>query len=617
MATLAQLIRLTHGTASLPPVVVLGDLTLSSLVVGADLEEGAFVADIIGKTPGSVISIADDDDQFVLSPGQTHLLKGPTPSSPGPLALGLLETDPRADNSPKLNEFDLVIEAGSGTVSLRMGSLSRAGVGSGVYVGGETITDGNSLGHFELLTGILCVTTAGDTANLSGGPYVLTLDSGSIVTVTVDANTWSVSTQAEWDAIIVQSAATLSGKTIAVRPLSSGGHYVSGVNGTAARLRRGAYGGLTIRADDGNNRPIFDKFYLRGTRGVTFRGIDTVPDSAIKFRIVGEAANNAGDIIINRCVVRGQPLDPNGDFSAAGSYPNPDLITTGGSTGYIGTLEITDNEILWCARGININSRSGTHVITSGNRIRFFYDDGINTAYDQADVPWYCEDNVISEPIGLSSDADGPHVDAIRGIGSIVSGSDWHVYINRNRIFHGDSRGAMQGILLSDFKTVNGGGENYFIAQVVGNFYANNHNVCLQIENAKSCEVLGNTVVSNGLDGAATVTIKVGSGSTHATFAGEQRISNNVSEGYSIGGPATTASNITLGRGGAVIPYATAFDGPTWDPMDLDDVMAFFSRKAGGPADLGEGQLGAGAIGSGVVTWATTVPGSDGVNVIS
>ena len=83
-----------------------------------------------------------------------------------------------------------------------------------------------------------------------------------------------------------------------------------------------------------------------------------------------------------------------------------------------------------------------------------------------------------------------------------------------------------------------------------------------------------------------------------------------------LGGSPTLTDNQTLAE--TEVAYAAMFDGSVdWDVETLAELMATFSRKTGGPADLAGGPPDAGAIGSAAVTWATTVPGSDGANLVS
>lgn len=480
------------------------------------------------------------------------------------------------------------------------------------------ITGGDGSGHWQVAVvgGELHLrpSVAGDSADLNLGPYALTIDYGgaatAVITVNIDANAWDVYSQTDWDTVIAKSAATLSGKKIYLRP---GVSLNSGVNGSAPKLRRADYGGLLIQARDFTRRPVFDKFVLRGTRNVTLDGLDTAPSNDTKFSLIAESANHLVGMTIKRCRARGQEFDPHQDFSST-PYPNNDMISTNGTASWVENLTIIDNEVTWAASAINVRCGVG-QLITSGNRVKYFYDDGIAAAYPGADVPWFCEQNVVSHPIGKGSDVAGPHVDHIRGIANNSATTDWEVHVNANRLWHGHARGDHQGILLSDFKASGVDSGHFYYGELIGNVFVGDSTQGISVENAKAIFFANNTCVTNDLTPVTTTGVKIGSGSTNSTTSGTHVVQRNVSDAFVIGGSPSLADNITLGQAGATIPYATAFDGSDWNADDLAGLMATFSRKAAGPADLG-GAYDAGAIGSGAITWASTVPGHDGtVNV--
>jgi hypothetical protein len=517
----------------------------------------------------------------------------------------------------------------------RFGALTAAGAG-GFPVAGTSITSGDPSGHWQVTGGYLSPSTAGDTANLASGPYVLGLSDGSTVTVTIDANAWDVRTQAEWDTVIAQTAASLSGKTVFVRPDSyrGGASLVTGVDGVAARLRRNDYGGLVIKGrvpaftgtvtepTEASDRTTVNRFVLRGARGVVFEDLATTKAAEKKFDLIGESANNVNNITIRRCHVSGAVADPYGDFSTSSNYPNNniDIIASGsgvdGSVG--GNITIEDNWVQWGATPVSVRRLGPTAVVNiKGNRVQFFYDDGIAVEYGGQDNPVEISDNVVGQSVGRPTDSAGPHVDAIRLIGKITATTDWTVKVNRNILISGGSRGDdMQGALLSDFKSGGTDSGRFFIAEMIGNVTVGDSSVSLQIENAKNCVVLNNTGVAFGGSNPSTCNLFVGTGSSSSTSSGTHRVERNIAEAFGIGGSPSLADNITLGLGGATIAYSSAFDGPTFSPANRAEVLAAFARKAGGPADLG-GAVDAGAIGSGAVTWAAIVPGSGGTSHVS
>jgi len=257
---------------------------------------------------------------------------------------------------------------GPAPVTATFGNLTIAGHG-GVAVTGTSISSGDASGHWTITGGYIVPSAAGDTANLNLGPYALVLDNGQQVNITIATNEWDVRQTSEWDTVIVQATATLSGKKISIRP---GATITTGVNGTATRLRRADYGGLEIYCRDTTTYADVDKFYLRGVRNLTFRRLRTTAVAETKFTILGETANNAAGVTIDQCHVRGVTADANGNYTTSSNYPNNgvDLITTGGSQiNSVGSLTITNNLVEWCGSGINIRvSQSGTATSTvSGN----------------------------------------------------------------------------------------------------------------------------------------------------------------------------------------------------------------------------------------------------------
>jgi hypothetical protein len=484
------------------------------------------------------------------------------------------------------------------TQDVVFGALSRAGVGSGVPTTGTSIVSGNGSGHWQIISGVLCPSVSGDTANLSGGSYSLTMDDASVINITIEANCWSVSTQTEWAAVMAQSLVTIAGKKVRVRRLPNNGVYTSGITGASGTpLRRVDAAGLIIEGDDKtlipdnedhlgvSSLPIFDNFTVRGCKNIIFRYLDTDETLTGKFSFVGEAANNCDGITVEYCRIRGIPLNPNGDFhlgygTGASQYPNLDMLVTNGQCG---NINFNYNHITWANRAMNVCPNFGI-MNTIGNRIAYYYDDGINGVYGGADCLWTCTDNIISHPVGLHTDSVDPHVDAIRGASSATATTDWTVIISRNIIFHGNSRGEMEGILLSDFKKAGVDSGHFYIATLENNVIPYYVTQSLSVENAKNCVVRNNTIVANDLIPTGIEQILVGLGSTDSTTSGTHTITGNISEAMNYGGTPTLAHNILLGAGGGTIPYANVFNLQGVDPQTVADVKTWFAPKVGGSA---------------------------------
>jgi hypothetical protein len=455
------------------------------------------------------------------------------------------------------------------------------------------------------------------------------LDNGQQVNITIATNEWDVRQTSEWDTVIVQATATLSGKKISIRP---GATITTGVNGTATRLRRADYGGLEIYCRDTTTYADVDKFYLRGVRNLTFRRLRTTAVAETKFTILGETANNAAGVTIDQCHVRGVTADANGNYTTSSNYPNNgvDLITTGGSQiNSVGSLTITNNLVEWCGSGINIRvSQSGTATSTvSGNEVRYFYDDGIGIAGSgsvASEITYDCvatvSDNVVHDCIGLSTDSANPHTDAIRFIANTIMTADWTINLNRNIYYPGTARGglACQGVLASDFKKTGVDSGFFFKGTAIGNVVVTRDSTWgIAIENAKAFVALNNTVIKDGaITTGSPVQLAVGQGSTDSTSSGVHRLERNIADVIATGGSPTLTDNITSGTGGATLAYSGTFDGPTFSPVSRANVFTMLDMKAGGPADLG-GTYDAGAVGSGAVNWAASNPGGGGSNNVA
>lgn len=486
-------------------------------------------------------------------------------------------------------------------ISETYGALSRAQPGAGIATTATAIVSGDPLGHWQIGSGRLYPSVAGDTANMSGGPYVLELDNGQIFTITIEANTWDVATQAEWDVIAVQAAATLAGKKIALRNSTAIDTKINGLSGSPFRRvdlrasgvpltvegRFGAVGAWAAYCEINHAKG------LRGTRGVKFKHLRTTPSAEIKFGIIGEAANVCDDITIEDCWVTGAVGDPFGDYANSANYPmrDIDLISTQGSAlASVGNITVKNCFIEWAASGVNIApSISGKASLIEGNEIRYFYDDGIAVGYTPANCACTVRGNTIYAPMSLPTDTDGAHPDAIRLIGSPTATGDWtNILVENNVIFPGSSRGVQQAILLDDMKTSGGDSGFFFVATVRNNLISNNVIQGVWIGQAKNCVVDNNTVASWNLATANTLSILVGAGSANATTGGGNTVSDNISESYSVVSGSTQTNNVTTGRNGATIAYSTVYTGPTFAPTTRAQAIVLFTPL---PAAGGAGAI--------------------------
>lgn len=472
------------------------------------------------------------------------------------------------------------------------GALSRAQPGAGIATTATAIVSGDPLGHWQIGSGRLYPSTAGDTANMSGGPYLLALDNGQIVNITIEADTWDVATQAEWDVISLQAAGTLAGKTIALRNDSLLDLKITGAAGTAFRRASYLSGGtpLTIKGRFGavgdwdSYCEINQVATLRGAIGIRFQHLRTAKTATAKFVIVGEGSFPVDAITIHDCDISGQVADPNGDYTTSTNYPNfsINLVTTVGSAaGSVGSITLTNCRIQWGRNNVQLSvDRSGGTLTISGNEIRYFYEDAIKVSRGSgaANCPATVSSNFITDPVGLPTDSAAIHPDAIQFIGANTAPADWTGHLVENNIIvQGTARGVMQSILMDDMKTSGGDSGFFYTATVRNNLIVNNITQGSWVSQAKNCVIDNNTVVSWNLAATVTPSILCGTGSANATNGGGNTATDNIADSLNIVSGSTVSNNFTTGRNGSTIAYSTLFAGPTFAPVSFADAIANFT----------------------------------------
>jgi len=484
------------------------------------------------------------------------------------------------------------------------GALSRAQEGAGIATTTTAITGGDPSGHWQISNGRLYPSIAGDAAELSAGPYALELDDGTTQTITIEANTWDVATQSEWDFVATQSAATLAGKKIALRNTTTINLGITGVPGTPFRrddyrdvsnnpcVVEGRFG--APRAWDDYCR--IDKVAtMRGARGVTFKHLRTTPVAESKFVLLGESANVIDDITIDDCWISGAVGDPYGDYADSTNYPNNaiDIVKTAGSANNsVGSITVKNCLVQWGGTLINLRvDLQGSEVLIEGNEVRYFADDGIAVAMaaDGSSHPVTIRSNLIYGPISKPTDSAGAHPDAIRLLGNANATADWtDILIEYNVCLQGLSRGDTQAIFLDDMRTQALDSGFFFVATIRHNITAIStapHGIWVM--QAKNCLIDQNTVVSWGAASGAnqTPSILIGPGTTTGTSGGGNTISNCIADAIGTSaGALTLTNNRILGQNGAIIPYIDVFDGPTFTPATLAEALTVFATKvaAGG-----------------------------------
>ena len=203
----------------------------------------------------------------------------------------------------------------------------------------------------------------------------------------------------------------------------------------------------------------------------------------------------------------------------------------------------------------------------------------------------------MSHPIGKGTDGEGVHWDGIRAVAASGATQDWPIEMGRNVIFHGDCRGDIQDIFLSDFPV-----GVYFTGSIIGNLTAAASTHVITVSTAKDMVIKANTALGQ-IDGAdyvnTTCRLKIG----EVGRAGTVRVEDNLSEAAPIvGAGIIPTGSVNLGLAGSTTPYTTVLAGTTFAPNTRAECLTQF--------DVISGAAGATAA---AVTFATNCPGSDGV----
>lgn len=497
------------------------------------------------------------------------------------------------------------------------------GGGGGGGVGGVPVVLDQALSF-----GRLTLSGAGATVLVNNGGPITSIALG---TRTVGSNHFTTSgatvlpSAVPSDAQYVWTGCTASGPsgtsatfTLTIDTEASTYSVVSMTEVKAAAAAIGVGGGKTIKCRSGSYSADVDTFKNRAftstvtltsytAKGAVFAALDinntdfltvdnvSVIDESATTGVLLYVRNTSASTTIQNCLIRSAYIDPAADYSGA-KPARPYGISKDGTTAP-SDVSLLNNEIYWVDVGISM-ACTGTLSI-QGNYVHDYYEDGIKISGGSSSTvaSW----NVVIGGIANSTDAGNPHPDMLQFIGQ--SGSDWTgIEIDGNRLVNTYTRSNPQGIFVQGMSA-----GLYFTAKVRGNVVINtgNASVGIRVQEAKDCEIYGNTVASNlGILGTGPG-ILIG----ETRSSGTQLVSNNAADSFAISGASTQSNNVTMGSRGVTIPYTTAYDGPTFAPTTLTEAMSMYDLKAGGPLDL---EINVGAIGSGYVTWPATAPGSPG-----
>lgn len=471
-----------------------------------------------------------------------------------------------------------------------------------------SITAGNSSGYFAInsSTGEITLHASG-VGNLSGS-YILTRHDDSAntdqqITVNIIANTYTVDSQSSYDAVISISTATLSGKTMAVRP------NVSIVNADTDLKNRSFSSVFTIKSVDPENKALFDRVWLENITDVTIDGLEIHhPSDNAKGRI--DINGTAGDIIIKNCKVHS--IDPTGwDYAASGSpwHSTSNGVTMNNSIA-CDSITIEDNEFYHLGSGIGPKA---ANIVVVGNYVHDVYSVGIQTSRNasaDASDSIAINYNLVTDIISLSSDYGSPHQDHI-----YIGGSNQSVELD-NLVIVGNvcaktatGRGNPQGIFFSGW--VAGYPVNNPV--IFGNLVVANSNYAIALNHYRDALIACNTVIEDYPAGSLHASIRI----CDTNYGGVLRAANNASDNFSLvagtsGVDYELVNNSTLGNRGATIAYSTVFDGPSFTGLEALDYLSAYHNKSGGALDTASPKRG--AVGSAAVTFPTSWPGHAGAS---
>lgn len=474
---------------------------------------------------------------------------------------------------------------------LRFGGLTKANVCKPAASG--AIEQGDPLGHWQASGGQLCVSTAGDAADLSAGAYALTIG-GQLVTVAVDPDAYDVTTQAEYDVALPLAAATPpNGKTIFLAP----GLFFDprmGFDNAAFEKIFSTTPFRLVSRDMSKKATHTALIQIRG-QGLHFVGLKRSAMNAPAYKFEdGDSTHLTSDIVIDQWEAYGVETDIHTLYASDEEFGNTaDLFVKAGAPGNVTNYQnitISNGKARFFSRGIVLAPKGVNYF--DNNDLSAYWGQAINVSRPSGTNPLtvYVRGNIIHHPIGRADSGgpgNGPHVDAILISLSKTSQAGITAYVDDNLIFHGGSAGDFIGINLRDGVQAAVDSGQFFTGSSNRNIVAGGSgSELLLVENAATWEAVGNTVVGSGV--GLTAQFKIG----HITSSGTHTISNNLYEVGVFGGAPLSTGNLVIGPRGQDQAFSDVFVGPTFTPLTRAELIAQFRNRAGGPADL----AGAGAL---------------------
>jgi hypothetical protein len=308
---------------------------------------------------------------------------------------------------------------------VEFGLLTKAGEG-GVPVTGTTFASGNSLGHWQIIGGILTPTSAAVSAGFSGAPYSLVFNDSSTLTISCPANVRHVANTTQANAA-ANDEPGISGKTVKIR---AGNYGTLGAYNAFVSIANRA----TFTAADENNRPVFSKIQLAGATTST---VGNVTFSKLKvYRAQSETAHSYiapinSNHLVSSAAGAGVLFDDCEIYSDLGNSIDGSFMKEAifGIDATGGNITIQNCDIHNVAYGIRIG---GTNTLIDRNTIHSVHADAINVRGGSVNLT--ISNNHMYDFAGLGNIL---HADAVQ-FTDPGSGNFTNVLIEGNVIFGGD-----------------------------------------------------------------------------------------------------------------------------------------------------------------------------------
>ena len=455
---------------------------------------------------------------------------------------------------------------------------------------------GTPITYYGLAGGLITPTSAGVAAGLANGPHVLTLDNGAVLTISIIPNAFSVRGATEF-AFRFSSGqiATTKGNSVYLRE----GTFDPGVTGmSGSPMRRGDY-----RNVDGSNSVVIRSHYTgsyaqlatfsttiqQTFQGVAFYDLAFTEFADSKFAINADQVSfPVGHIDIQR-VYMPAPARPIADTpentllygpsgpGGGGTAVWQNAVAIGISGPNISSITIRDNYAPYCLRLIACGTNDPGGIAITGNRIGPYWAIAIIVAANpsRTSVPVTITDNEIFLPVGRNT--DGPesgistHPDPLLITGAANMTENWTgITVSRNT----SGRGARGQTGPFAFRDMTAGSGRYFGVVAQDNRAAGSDGgIIFHLESGVDCTITGNRMVGDNNPADPAINNMV---IANVSSSGSHTVSNNISEGLSVGGTWSGSGNIQLGKPGEVgsTPFTDVLVGPTFNPTTPEGVRA-------------------------------------------